>query len=214
MKKAHAYVIRLHSIFNLRQRHHGPLFSKQTSLQKSFPSPLTPLLPVPSHIPSLFLHLSTAYFSRHSVFLLKSVCLLWLQQLVAVLSQSLIPHPPPPTSARKDKRPGLLVRTLPPSSLRCRASAEERVTYRTGTSRLIVKKKNPTHTEWGLAGLTSCISLSTKIPGSRAEEKRGRARAYFFPVCVSLCVCFYTCHGLCFLSRLAETGHGCPGLED
>ncbi len=149
--------------------------------------------------------------------LLESVCLIWLQQLVAVLSQRVSSlRPPPPDECRQRQKAWAAYRNTAPflPALPC-ASAEERVTYRTGTSRLIVKgKKNHTHTEWGLAGLTCCISLSTKIPGSRAEAKRGRARACFFPVCVSLRVCFSSCHGLCFLSHLAETRHGCPGLED
>lgn len=181
---------------------------------RRFPSPLTPLLPVPSHIPSFFLHLSflPVPHSLSSNLFVVFGCSSWLQSWAR---ESHPRVPLPPDECRQRQKARAACRNTAPflPALPC-ASAEERVTYRTGTSRLIVKGKKHTHTEWGLAGLTSCVSLSTKIPGSRAEAKRGRARACFFPVCVSLRVCFSTCHGLCFLSRLAETGHGCPGLED
>lgn len=88
------------------------------------------------------------------------------------------------------------------------------MTYRTGTSRLIVKGKKSHSYRMG-PGWTDVLHKPFHEDSRyRAEAKRGRARACFFPVCVSLRVFFSTCHGLCFLSRLAETGHGCPGLED
>lgn len=95
------------------QRHHGPLFSQQTSLQKSFPSPLTPLLLVPSHIPSLFLHLSTAYFSRHC--LSPQIC---LSSLAAAAGCSLEPEshpasPSPPRVHAKTKGQGCLSEHCP-----------------------------------------------------------------------------------------------------
>lgn len=111
---------------------------------RRFPSPLTPLLPILSHIPSFF---SPPLLSAcSSLSLLECVCLLWLQQLVAVLSQRVSSLcPPPPDECRQRQKARAACRNTAPflPVLPC-ASAEERVTYRTGTSRLIVKGKKIT----------------------------------------------------------------------
>ncbi len=78
--------------------------------------PLHPLLPVPSHIPSFF---STSPFCLF-LSLLESVCLIWLQQLVAVLSQRVSSlRPPPPDECRQRQKALSEHCPLPPCAAVC-----------------------------------------------------------------------------------------------
>lgn len=125
-KKQHKYMIWLQA----SQCHYGPLFfllavSLQTSFQKIPFSPYTP--------PSNPVSYSLIFFSTSPFCLFLTLSpRMCLSSLAAAAGCSLEPEsvipvsPSPPTSAGKDKRPGLLVGTLPPSSLCCRVHLQRR----------------------------------------------------------------------------------------
>ncbi len=121
MKKQHPYMIWLQA----NQRAMGLCSSCLQSFCKRhsrrFPSPLTPLLPVPSHIPSFFLHLSFL-----PVPLSPRICLSYLAAAAgcSLEPESLIPASPSPRWVQA-KTKGL-IGTLLPSSLRCRVHLQRR----------------------------------------------------------------------------------------